>query len=152
MLNLSIQSHVYSKSQTWICTTWPNCPFSCPTKVYSLNHSKRAKILLSKVAKFYTDVFMVGGKFVPPPPPHYTNVCVKFRHFVRAVPSSLVSIQLKLIILRVFFQPWCWIFAKWSQSKAAKIWVHVGPFDIDVRKVTIRYNETNLPKCLRSIN
>ena len=51
----------------------------------------------------FTQMFLWWGVSLSPPlPPHYTNVCVKFRHFVRAVPS-LVSIKLKLIILRGFF-------------------------------------------------
>ena len=58
--------------------------------------------MLYKVAKFYTDVFMVGVSLYPPPPPPNTNVCVEFRHFVGAVPF-LVSMKLKLIISKVFF-------------------------------------------------
>ena len=107
-------------------TAWKDQP--CKNKVFSLNHSKRAKILLHKVAKFYTDVFMVGGKFVPPPPSHYTNVCVKFRHFVRAVPC-LVSIKLKLIILRVFFFSRGVGFSlngpRQKLGKSESIWVHL---------------------------
>ena len=165
MLDLSIQSHVYGKRQTWICTTWPSFPFPCPTKqfcilkwppcknkVSSLNHSKRGKILLYKVAKFYTDVFMVGVSLYPSPSPLYKRLC-RISPLCRSCTFlSFHEIEINNFKGFFLFQPWCWIFAKWSQSKAGKIWVHLGPFDIDVRKVTIRYNETNLPKCLRSIN